>query len=221
MKLKDRIKTYNFWVSLSSAVFLMIKLLGEQIGFRVDESIFNDLITSLCGILVILGIIVPPTSKSQTNTISNNVTSIISSENDCISETIHNTNVSDDENLTDNNQIISETNNEIFADVKKDLEYSQNSYDDVIEKEILNTELETTETINKASKVEKTEDKDISLSNYDNDAIQSDIEETKINFDTIKAEVAHNLISHESLFKNDINAYIELLQNEINLIRNR
>lgn len=64
MKLKDRIKTYNFWVSLSSAIFLIIKLLGQQFHFNVDESLFSDIITSLCGILVLLGIIAPPTNKS-------------------------------------------------------------------------------------------------------------------------------------------------------------
>ena len=53
MKLSDRIKTYNFWVSLSSAIFLIIKVLGNQIGFNVDESLFSDLITSICSILVI------------------------------------------------------------------------------------------------------------------------------------------------------------------------
>ena len=63
MTLKNRIKTYNFWVSLSSAIFLLLKVLGNQFGFKVDESLFSDLFTSLCGILVILGIIVPPTSK--------------------------------------------------------------------------------------------------------------------------------------------------------------
>lgn len=64
MKLKERIKTYNFWVSLSSAVFLVLKLLGEQFNFNVDEGLFSDIFTTLCGILVILGIIVPPTSKA-------------------------------------------------------------------------------------------------------------------------------------------------------------
>lgn len=75
MKLKDRIKTYNFWVSLSSAIFLLIKLLGDQFEFSVNESLFNNLITTLCGILVILGIIVPPTNKTTTATNDNSITS--------------------------------------------------------------------------------------------------------------------------------------------------
>lgn len=62
MKLKDRIKTYNFWVSLISALFLIINLIGQKFNFHIDELLFNNLLTSLCGILVILGIIAPPTS---------------------------------------------------------------------------------------------------------------------------------------------------------------
>ena len=60
MKLKDRIKTYNFWVSLASAVLLIISTLGKKFNFSVDENMYNDLFTSFCGILVLLGIIIPP-----------------------------------------------------------------------------------------------------------------------------------------------------------------
>ncbi|MBQ8451559.1 MAG: hypothetical protein IJ538_02150 [Clostridia bacterium] len=65
MKLKDRIKTYNFWVSLSSAIFLIVKVLGQKFNFNVDEGIFSDVVTSLCGILVLLGIIAPPNKKQE------------------------------------------------------------------------------------------------------------------------------------------------------------
>ena len=65
MKLKDRIKTYSFWVSLSSAIFLLLKLLGQQFNFRVDEGLFSDIFTTLCGILVILGIIAPPATRNE------------------------------------------------------------------------------------------------------------------------------------------------------------
>lgn len=68
MKIKERIKSYSFWVSLASAVFLVIKVLGQKFGFSVDETLFNDVITSMCSILVILGIIVPPgSSNNQTS----------------------------------------------------------------------------------------------------------------------------------------------------------
>ncbi len=119
MKLAERIKTYNFWVSLSSAIFLIIKVLGTQIGFNVDESLFSDLITSICSILVILGIIVPPKypeTKLKTETVS---------QNDNISNVNDNQNI---ENLstetTEQNKTIDKiesTNNSIICnDENKD-----------------------------------------------------------------------------------------------------
>lgn len=67
MKLKDRIKTYNFWVSLASAILLIINILGKELNFSIDENLYNDLFTSFCSILVLLGIIVPPSNLSKVN----------------------------------------------------------------------------------------------------------------------------------------------------------
>lgn len=66
MKLKDKIKSYSFWVSLASAVILILKILGTRFGFSVDETMVSDLFTALCSILVLLGIIVVP-SNIQTS----------------------------------------------------------------------------------------------------------------------------------------------------------
>ena len=60
MKLRDKIKSYSFWVSIASAVILILKVLGNRFGFTVDESMISDLFTALCSILVLLGIIVVP-----------------------------------------------------------------------------------------------------------------------------------------------------------------
>ena len=59
MKLRDKIKSYSFWVSLASAIILILKILGNRFGFVVDETMVSDLFTALCSILVLLGIIVP------------------------------------------------------------------------------------------------------------------------------------------------------------------
>lgn len=63
MSLKVRMKSYSFWVSLASAILLVLKVIGQSLGFSVDESLYNDIFTALCGILVICGIIAPPTGK--------------------------------------------------------------------------------------------------------------------------------------------------------------
>ena len=74
MRLKDKIKSYSFWVSLTSAIILIMKILGSRFGFTVDETMVSDLFTAMCSILVLLGIIVPPTNANNiTNTIENNL----------------------------------------------------------------------------------------------------------------------------------------------------
>lgn len=65
MKIKDKIKTYSFWVSLASAVILILKVLGSRFGFTVDESMVSDAFTAICSILVLLGIIVVPTNQEK------------------------------------------------------------------------------------------------------------------------------------------------------------
>ena len=66
MKIKDKMKSYGFWISLASAIILILKVIGAKFGFSVDETFISDLTTSLCSILVILGIIVTPSSKIET-----------------------------------------------------------------------------------------------------------------------------------------------------------
>ena len=65
MNLKDRAKTYSFWVSLTSAIILILKVIGSKFGFEVDAVFVSDLVTSMCSVLVLLGIIVSPTSKQN------------------------------------------------------------------------------------------------------------------------------------------------------------
>lgn len=67
MKIKDKIKSYSFWVSLASAVILILKVVGSRFGFTVDESMVSDAFTALCSILVLLGIIVVPSTQDKTS----------------------------------------------------------------------------------------------------------------------------------------------------------
>ena len=64
MNLVTKVKSYSFWVSLASALILILKLIGQRFGFSVDEGLISDLFTSLCAILVIMGIIVIPSPNS-------------------------------------------------------------------------------------------------------------------------------------------------------------
>lgn len=68
MNIKEKMKSYSFWMSLTSAVILVIKLIGQKYGFVIDDGFISDLVTSLCGVFVILGIIVLPTNKNSSET---------------------------------------------------------------------------------------------------------------------------------------------------------
>ena len=60
MTIKDKMKTYNFWISLVSAIVLLLRIIGDNYGFNVDAGLIMDLTTGVCGIFVILGIISVP-----------------------------------------------------------------------------------------------------------------------------------------------------------------
>lgn len=53
----NRFKTYAFWVALSSAIVILIQNIGKLFGFEVESGIIESLIMSICGILVVLGIV--------------------------------------------------------------------------------------------------------------------------------------------------------------------
>lgn len=91
MNLKSKIKSYNFWVSLGSAVLLLLNLLGRQFNFSIDECLYNDILTAICGILVILGIITMPAGTTNKNPITNQ-----------------------NESLNKNNKIIEQEQNEVI-----------------------------------------------------------------------------------------------------------
>lgn len=57
MNMKNRIKTYAFWVALSSAVVILLQSIGKLFGFEVESSTIENVIMSICGVLIVLGIV--------------------------------------------------------------------------------------------------------------------------------------------------------------------
>lgn len=58
----NKVKTYAFWLALSSAVVILIQSFGKLFGFEIESSIIENVIMSICGVLVVLGIV---TKKSD------------------------------------------------------------------------------------------------------------------------------------------------------------
>ena len=62
---KEKIKTYSFWTGLSAAVVLFCNSIAKCFGFSIDDGLIEDIIMSICGVLVALGFVcVPKSSKS-------------------------------------------------------------------------------------------------------------------------------------------------------------
>ena len=59
-------KTYSFWISLVSAVLIIIRILGEYFGWFINEKLVMDIVTGICGVLVLLGILSSPTKGEKT-----------------------------------------------------------------------------------------------------------------------------------------------------------
>ena len=57
MKLKERMKHYNFWVALTMAVIILLNTLKDAFGFNLDDKIVNDIIMAILGIMVVLGFV--------------------------------------------------------------------------------------------------------------------------------------------------------------------
>lgn len=55
--MKNRFKTYAFWVALSSAVVILVQSFGKLFGFEIESSTIENVIMSICGVLVVLGIV--------------------------------------------------------------------------------------------------------------------------------------------------------------------
>lgn len=193
MNLREKIKSYSFWVSLGSAVILILKVLGSRFGFRVDETMISDLFTALCSILVILGIIVIPQpkdmdkQKSIKDAFQNSITEpeIIEPDNQTTPENIINSTV-----VAETAYVLAETTQETQPEFTK-------TTDEKIEPEV--------EDINIEPIINQTND-------YNNETIvQEDTKQVKNYnelYDVIKRE--------KEKYSDNMAEFIKILQDEIN-----
>lgn len=62
MKWKNRLTNYNFWISIVSAVLLIL----QAFKFEFDIAYINEIATAVLGLLVVIGIISDPTRTYST-----------------------------------------------------------------------------------------------------------------------------------------------------------
>ena len=55
--MKDKLKSYSFWISVSAAVVLVVNNIGKHFGFYLDNEIVAEIVDSVCGVLILFGVI--------------------------------------------------------------------------------------------------------------------------------------------------------------------
>lgn len=71
MNWKNRLTNYNFWISIFSAVLLIL----QALKIEFDIAYVNEIFTAVLGLLVVIGIISDPTRTSVKSTESSNTKS--------------------------------------------------------------------------------------------------------------------------------------------------
>ena len=60
---KEKIKKYSFWTGLCGAFVIVSNVIAKNFGFTIDNKIVEDVIMSICGVLVALGIVSAPVEE--------------------------------------------------------------------------------------------------------------------------------------------------------------
>lgn len=75
-EMKNRLKNYNFWISIFSAVLLIL----QALKIEFDIAYVNEIFTAVLGLLVVVGIIIDPT-KTATSAKPNTAISVDEAKN--------------------------------------------------------------------------------------------------------------------------------------------
>ena len=85
MNWKNRLKNYNFWISLFSAVLLIL----QALKIEFDIAYINEIFTAVLGLLVVVGIISDPTrtltktcDENSKSTVKNSSLGVVAQENE-------------------------------------------------------------------------------------------------------------------------------------------
>ena len=67
MTMKDKLKSYSFWMSVAGGVVLVLNNLGVAFGFAIESETVIQIVDSVCGVLILFGIITMPKTEANEN----------------------------------------------------------------------------------------------------------------------------------------------------------
>ena len=76
--MKNKFKSYSFWIAVSGAVGIVIVNFGKIFGFSFNSDVLTEIVDSICGVLILFGIIT--ISKDDKNK-EQNITQNLDDEN--------------------------------------------------------------------------------------------------------------------------------------------
>ena len=63
-----QLKSYSFWLGISSALLLLVQTIGEPLGLEINEEVYMSIINAVLGVFVVLGIISNPANQKTAST---------------------------------------------------------------------------------------------------------------------------------------------------------
>ena len=63
--MKDKLRTTTFWLGLSGAIVLVLECLSDIIGLELYSKQVENIVLSICSILVMVGIVTKRTTKDK------------------------------------------------------------------------------------------------------------------------------------------------------------
>lgn len=63
--MKQKFRSSSFWVAVSGAIVLVINNIGKMFGFSVSSELVTNIVDSICGVLVMFGILTMPKKEQS------------------------------------------------------------------------------------------------------------------------------------------------------------
>lgn len=189
MKWKNRFTNYNFWISIISAVLLIL----QAFKIEFDVAYFNEIATAVLGLLVVIGIISDPT-KSYESKVKDTVSKVVKEEvkeevKECVKEEPKSNEIKEevsvvenDSNETNDDASLKDTPIDYTAKVEDEdtVLYTENDFQTIVDK--IKNDLKKLNSLEDKSAIEKIVDliKDEVTSNEKTENL---MENTVENFD--------------------------------------
>lgn len=145
MNWKNRLTNYNFWISMFSAVLLIL----QALKIEFDVAYVNEIFTAVLGLLVVVGIIIDPTKTATKSTQTEKETVETQSKKEIV------------ENITETALPIEEENEINNNNNENDIQTIMNKIASDLELKIKELDAINKDTSNKLVELNKTEQKNV------------------------------------------------------------